>query len=98
MSLQEILSEVKDATKPVTRLIRSGDGYKMMGMAFLKGMELKEHHSTKPAKLIVLQGSVDYVEGSDVRNLKAFEEIEIPVNVKHAVVCTEDALCLLIQG
>lgn len=98
MSLQEILSEVKDATKPVTRLVRSGEGYKMMGMAFLKGMELKEHHSTRIAKLIVLQGSVDYVEGTDVTNLKALEEIEIPVNVKHSVVCTEDALCLLIQG
>jgi quercetin dioxygenase-like cupin family protein len=98
MSLQEIWSEVKDASKPVTRLIRTGDGYKMMGMAFLKGMELKEHHSTKPAKLIVLQGSVDYVEGADVRNLKALDEIEIPVNVKHSVVCTKDAVCLLIQG
>ena len=98
MSLQEILSEVKEASKPVTRLVRSGEGYKMMGMAFLKGMELKEHHSNKPAKLIVLQGSVDYLEGNELRNLKALEETEIPVNVKHSVVCTEDALCLLIQG
>lgn len=98
MSLQEILIEVETASKPVTRLIRSGDGFKMMGIAFLKGMELKEHHSTKPAKLIVLKGSIDYVEGTEIKSMNAFDEIEIPVNVKHAVVCTEDALCLLIQG
>jgi quercetin dioxygenase-like cupin family protein len=98
MGLLEILAEVKNASKPVTRLLRSGDGYKMMGMAFLKEMELKEHHSAKPAKLIVLQGSIDYTEGTIVTRLNAFEEIEIPVNAKHSVVCAEDALCLLVQG
>ncbi len=98
MSLQEILKEVREASKPVTRLVRSGEGYKMMGMAFLKGMELKEHHSTRPAKLIVLKGSIDYTEGTEIKSMSAFDEIEIPVNVKHSVVCNEDSLCLLIQG
>ncbi len=61
-------------------------------------MKLKEHEAHLPSKLTVISGQVIYKESDREVKLNVFDEVDIPVNIKHAVEATADSLWLLTQG
>jgi quercetin dioxygenase-like cupin family protein len=98
MIIQEILQQVAGSAHPVAKAIHHGPHGRALAMAFAKGMWLKEHRTALPATLLVINGTVVYHEGERQVTLGQYDTVAIPVNVLHAVECTADAICLLIQG
>lgn len=98
MTIKEILTQLETAEHPVGRAIHKNDHFKVLVIAFKKGMALKEHKAHHPSKLIVMEGNVIYKEEGRTVDLKKFEETDIPVEVTHAVEAVEDSVCLLTQG
>jgi quercetin dioxygenase-like cupin family protein len=98
MMIREIIDEVETSAHPVARALHKGDHFKILVIAFKKGMKLKDHQTPLASKLTVLEGRVAYIQGGNKTTLKKFEDIDIPVNSIHSVEALEDSLCLLSQG
>lgn len=98
MTLKDIQVQLATASHPVAKALHKGDHFKVLAMGFLKGMILKEHKAHAPTKLFVLEGKVIYRQGNEQTILERYDEIDIPVEVVHAVEAEEDSLCLLTQG
>jgi quercetin dioxygenase-like cupin family protein len=98
MSIKEILSQLDTASSPVAKVLHKGDQFRVIVIGFKKGMILKEHKSSLPARLVVTSGSVRYKEAERSVSLGLFEDMEIPVNEPHSVEALEDSVCFLFQG
>lgn len=98
MTIKEIKEELKSSNNPVAKSLHHGTGFKVLVMAFQKGMILKEHEAHIQSKLTVLEGAVIYNEQNRVVKLFQYDEVEIPIDVTHSVQAIEDSLCLLTQG
>jgi quercetin dioxygenase-like cupin family protein len=98
MIIKDVLLALENSKHPVAKVIQKGSDFKVIALGFKKGMELAAHKTTMPAKLTVLYGKVRFKQGTQETILDQFEDIDIPVDVMHAVFGIEDALCLLTQG
>lgn len=98
MTIHYIKEKLKTARHPVAKSLHQGLGFKVLLMGFKKGMILKEHKAHIKSKLTVLEGSVIYREENRTVTLKQYDEVEIPVEITHAVEALEDSLCVLSQG
>ena len=98
MIIKEILAELETKDHPVAKALYKKDGFKILMLAFKKGMILKEHKAHVPTKLVVLKGSVKYISESTEIELGKYDEFDIPVNDLHAVSALENSLCMLLQG
>lgn len=100
MVIKEILAELahQNSDRPKIKILKKGEDYKIIVMGFKKGMILKEHSTPIPAKLLVIEGKVNYKEADKNLIIDKFDEYEIPINVIHAVDALEDSICLLIQA
>ena len=61
-------------------------------------MMLKEHKTSVPTTLLVLEGEIEYSIGEEKITLKKYNQTGIPIGLLHAVEAKEDSVCLLIQG
>lgn len=98
MIIQELFQQLETSSHPVARALHKTDYSKALVIGFKKGMIMKEHKNSLPAKLFVLYGTVLYKEGVLAKILYQHEETPIPQNIIHSVECIEDALCILVQG
>ena len=98
MIIKEILSELETKDHPVAKALYKKEGFKVLILAFNKGMILKEHKAHVPTKLVVLDGSVKYISEITEIELGKYDEFEIPINELHAVNALADSVCMLIQG
>lgn len=98
MTIKNILSKLDTSENPVASVLHKGGNFKVLVLAFKKGMTLKEHKASLPSKLTVIDGQVIYKEGNRILDLKKFDETDIPFDVIHSVEAVEDSLCLLTQG
>ena len=98
MIIQEVLEQLKTANHPVAKAMHKMEHGKVLVLTFRAGMELKDHRTPFTSLLLVLEGAVEYHEGSVVTKLNKFDEMVIAPEVVHAVFCLDDAICLLIQG
>ncbi|WP_194976647.1 cupin domain-containing protein [Aquiflexum lacus] len=98
MTIKEIKEELKTADNPVAKSLHHGKGFKVLIIGFRKGMILKEHKAHIQSKLTVLEGAVIYKEAYKNMELRQYDEVEIPIEITHAVEAIEDSLCILSQG
>ncbi len=98
MILHDIVKESQEKDHPVARVIHRNEHFKVIGLSFKKGTELKEHVAHKPTTLIVTEGEVVYSEGDTERILLPRDIQVIPVEKPHAVRAIKDSLCFLTQG
>jgi quercetin dioxygenase-like cupin family protein len=98
MIIEQVREQMASAAGPVVKLIKQGQGYKMMAIGLKKGAVLKEHKTGVPAILIVSEGHITYNEHDRSVDLQRDADFEIPVNVLHSLMAKEDSICLLIQG
>lgn len=98
MVIKEVKQKLTNSTGPVARSLHQGSGFKVLVLGFNKGMILKEHKAHITSKLTVLEGSVIYKEASRIIELNQYDEVDIPVEMKHSVEAMENSLCLLTQG
>lgn len=97
-TIKELKEKLLTANNPVAKALHAGNGFKTLVLGFNKGMILKEHQAHVKSKLTVLEGEVSYKEAERTVELQQYDEIDIPVEVIHAVEAKEDSLCLLTQG
>lgn len=99
MIIKEVLAQLEQARNgPVVKVLEKGTQFKVIVLAFKKGMELKAHHTPIPARLVVVEGKVNYMEMERSLVLTRYDDLSIPVNIQHSVKALEDSVCLLIQG
>ena len=100
MVIKDVLEQLanQDNHQPSIKILRKGKDYKVIVLGFKKGMILKEHSTPIPAKLVVIEGKVNYKEVDKALVLDKFDELDISVDVIHAVEALEDSICFLIQG
>jgi quercetin dioxygenase-like cupin family protein len=98
MTIRKVFEELLTATHPVAKILYKGYNSKVLVIGFKKGMLLKEHKAHFPSKLTVLKGKVVYRQNENETILDMYDEIEIQVDVIHAVEALEESLCLLTQG
>lgn len=98
MTIKEIKEDLKTSNRPVVKSLHHGTGFKILIIGFHSGMILKEHKAHIPSKLTVLEGAVVYKDDFRSLELRQYDEVEIPIEVMHAVEALEDSLCILTQG
>jgi quercetin dioxygenase-like cupin family protein len=98
MIVQEIQEKLITATKPVARLYHKSGECKTIFIGFKQGMTLEQHKTHLPARLMVITGSVTYIQADEKTVLNTYQYKDIPVNIIHEVYADEDSLCMLIQG
>ncbi|GLU54373.1 hypothetical protein [Dyadobacter frigoris] len=96
--IKNVLNLLETATIPVVKIIQSNENFKAILIALKKGMVLKEHKTTFPTRLLVMEGSVVYKTDITGIFLHKHDDLEIPVHLLHSLEANEDSLCLLIQG
>lgn len=98
MIIKEVISELEQSSTPVVRVLQNRTAGKVLVLGFKKGMVLKEHQTAVPARLVIMEGAVNYKQEGKSVMLTKFSDHEIPVKVMHAVEAVEDSICLLIVG
>ncbi|SHE36477.1 cupin domain-containing protein [Dysgonomonas macrotermitis] len=98
MTIKIIKKELESAKRPVPRVLKSGDKFKLILIGFKDKMVLDDHKTDIPARLVVLEGKVIYKEGDKTVMLTQYDEVGIPVNVIHSVTALADSLCMVVKG
>jgi quercetin dioxygenase-like cupin family protein len=98
MIIQEILSQLETSSHPVAKVLQKGENFKVLAIGFKKDMMLKDHKTAHQSKLVVLNGSVKYVQNEMMVIANQYDEVLIPINEIHQVTALTDSLCLLIQS
>lgn len=98
MIIKQVLTALETAVSPVIKVLGQNEHFKAIVLGFKKDMILKEHQTNVPAKLVIIEGSVNYKEEGRNVILSKFEELDIPVNVTHSVEAIKDSICFLIRG
>lgn len=98
MIIQEILTQLETSNCPVARVLQKGENFKILAIGFKKEMILKDHKTSYNSKLVVMSGSVKYIQSENTIIANQYDEIEIPVNEIHQVTALTNSVCLLIQS
>ncbi|WP_186757479.1 cupin domain-containing protein [Echinicola salinicaeni] len=98
MIIPSIKAKLESSSHPIAQALHQNTSFRVLAIAFKKGMVLKAHKTHKASKLFVLEGAVNYIENNKTIALKQYEETDIPVEIIHSVEALEDSLCLLTQG
>jgi hypothetical protein len=98
MIIKVAIAELMLKGNPVVKMLHKGIAFKVIVLVFKKGMILKEHKTSLPTKLTVMNGKVNYIGPSWNKIMDVYDELDIPLDEIHAVEALEDSLCLLIQG
>ncbi len=98
MIIKQAIAELELKNSPVAKLMHTGVAFKVIVLAFKRGMVLRNQKNSVPTKLIILNGNVKYSSGNLIRIIDMYEEIEIPFEETHTIEAIQDSLCLLIQG
>lgn len=94
--IQTIKKELPESTKPIMKKILENEKTKIIGVGLKKGVEIAHHKAPSFAKIIVMQGAINYI--SEERNmiLNHLDEFDIPLDETHKVIGLDDAIFLLI--
>jgi quercetin dioxygenase-like cupin family protein len=98
MIIKNILAQLKEATRPVSKIIKAGGFFKSVAIGLKKGIIWHDHKAVMPAKLIVAEGRVIYRQGESKIELEKFDDLDIPINIIHSLEAEEDSICILIQS
>lgn len=98
MIVKNILAQLNEATRPISKIIKSGDSFKTIGIGLKKKVIWRDHQAAMPTKLLVVYGKVRYRQGEQTIELEKFEDLDIPVGIIHSLEAIVDSICILVQG
>ena len=96
--MNTLLKEISNSSKPVVRIIRKTDTFKVIAIGLNKGVALKNHKAPGRTKLLVLNGSITYQAAEKEMVLSQFDEFEIPLGELHQVTGNEISVIMLVVG
>ena len=94
--LNEISELVSNSEKPLIKQIYDKAGKKLLAIGLRRGVELPAHITLEKAKLMVIQGEIDFNTATDSYRLERFDSFNIPKGVSHSVIGVFDAVFLLL--
>jgi hypothetical protein len=84
--------------EPLIKQIYDKAGKKLLAIGLRRGVELPEHMALSKAKLMVVQGEIDFNTATQSYRLERFDSFDIPAEVAHTIVGVIDAIFLLLLG
>ncbi|MGB0428023.1 MAG: hypothetical protein ACPGEC_03740 [Flavobacteriales bacterium] len=96
--MNALKEELQTSDKPVFKIIQKAESFKVIAIGLNTGVVLKKHKAPARAKLVVVQGKVDYCSDRETAELKPFDEYNIPLDEFHELQAHEPSVCLLIVG
>lgn len=97
MIIPDLIMQAETAIHPTAKAVFKGNGFKVLALAFKKGMVLKDHKTLQITKLVVVKGAVIFKLPEKEIQLNVLDDYDIPVNELHAVIAIADSAILLIQ-
>jgi len=97
MNIHEVKKQLESSVAPVVKVIHKTESNRIIALGLRKGIVLKEHKASVPARLIVLEGSLQYKQEGEIIELHQHDEHEIPVGILHSVEGLEDSIAILIH-
>ncbi|MCH2489378.1 MAG: hypothetical protein MK211_04445 [Flavobacteriales bacterium] len=94
--IKEVADSLQSSETPVLKKIYDKNGTKLLVIGLKQGVVLKEHMAPSGAKLIVMQGEIDYNTETSSYRFAQLDIYDIPKKVSHSVVAIEDAVFLLL--
>jgi len=98
MTIHQTLTSLENATNPVAKVIHQSEHSKVIVLGFKEGMTLADHKTNVKTTLVVIKGTVCYLQDGEKTILHQFDQLAIPVNLIHAVQAIEDSVCFLIRS
>ncbi|PPK96516.1 hypothetical protein LY01_00337 [Nonlabens xylanidelens] len=96
--LNEMSEALASSKEPLIKQIYEKAGKKLLAIGLRRGVELPEHIAQEKAKLMVVQGEIDFNTATHSYRLERFDSFDIPKDIKHSVVGVFDAVFLLLLG
>lgn len=96
--MKSLREELKTSNKPVFKIVQASEHFKVIAIGLNTSVVLKKHKAPARAKLVVVQGSVDYCSERETATLNQFDEYNIPLDEFHELVAHEASICMLIVG
>ncbi|MDB9954051.1 hypothetical protein OAD49_00635 [Flavobacteriaceae bacterium] len=94
--INEISESLSESKKPLIKQIYDKAGKTLFVIGLRRGVELPENLTNSKAKIMVVQGEIDFNTATSSYRLERFDSFDIPPEVKHSVVGVFDAIFLLL--
>ena len=94
--INEISESLSKSKKPLIKQIYDKADKTLLVIGLRRGVELPENLTTSKAKIMVVQGEIDFNTATSSYRLERFDSFDIPPDVKHSVVGVFDAIFLLL--
>ena len=94
--INEISESLSESKKPLIKQIYDKAGKTLFVIGLRKGIELTDPATTSKAKIMVVQGEIDFNTTTSSYRLERFDSFDIPSNLKYSVVGVFDAIFLLL--
>lgn len=98
LALNEISEALSKSNAPIIKPVYDKSGNKLLAIGLRSGVTFPEHIAPSKAKLMVVQGEIDFNTETDSYRFERFDSFDIPMQVKHSVVGVFDAIFLLLLG
>lgn len=97
-----VINEIADALSksdiPIIKQVYDKGGNKLLAIGLRSGVLFPEHLAPSQAKLMVIQGEIDFKTATDTYRFERFDSFDIPMDVKHSVLGVFDSIFLLLLG
>lgn len=94
--IKDIKSQLEGSDKPIVQSILKKADVKIMAIGLREKVELADHTAPSHAKIIVIQGKINYISKARNIMLSPLDEFDIPLQEVHKVIGIEDAIFLLV--
>lgn len=94
--INEISESLSESEQPLIKRIYDKADKTLFVIGLRSGIALPENLTISKAKIMVVQGEIDFNTSSSSYRLERFDSFEIPLEVKHSVVGVFDAVFLLL--
>ena len=95
MTIRKLYDQLQTASVPIEQKILENECCSVSVLGLSNGMMLREQKLEENSKMLVLDGTVRYIELENKVTLQKFDELEIPANVTHYIIANDDSICLL---
>jgi hypothetical protein len=93
--MKEVAENLKVSDQPVMKTIYEEGDTTVIAIGLGRVVELAEHLAPCKAKIMVVQGEIDFNTETESRRYACFESYDIPMNLRHSLVAWDDAIVLL---
>ena len=94
--IKEVANLLQTSETPVLKKVYDKNGTKLLAVGLKQGVVLKEHTAPSEAKLMVVQGEIDYNTATSSYRFARLDTYDIPEKESHSVVAVDDAVFLLL--